>query len=69
MAQRTQIYLRDEQRARIDDLAQRRRLTMAEIIRRAIDFYLDADDDLDATFCAIPGLRAKVPSRHEWDRG
>lgn len=69
MAQRTQIYLRDEQRARLDELAQRRRLTMAEIVRRAIDAYLDADDDLDATFGAIPDLRARLPSRGEWDRG
>jgi predicted DNA-binding protein len=69
MAQRTQIYLRDEQRARLDELAQRRRLTMAEVVRRAIDAYLDADDDFDATFGAAPGLRAKVPSRDEWNRG
>jgi predicted transcriptional regulator len=69
MPQRTQIYLRDDQRARLDELAQRRRLTMAEVVRRAIDSYLDADDDLDATFGAVPGLRAKVPSRDEWDGG
>lgn len=69
MAQRTQIYLSDEQRARIDELAARRHLTMAEVVRRAIDTYLALDDDLDATFGTAPGLRAGVPSREEWDRG
>jgi predicted DNA-binding protein len=69
MAQRTQIYLRDEQRARLDEIAARRNLTMAEVVRRAIDSYLQADDDLDATFGAASGIRVAVPSRDEWDRG
>jgi predicted DNA-binding protein len=66
---RTQIYLSDEQRTRIDAVAARRDLTMAEVVRRAIDAFLDADDDLDAAFGAAPGLRGLVPSRDEWDRG
>jgi predicted DNA-binding protein len=69
MAQRTQIYLREEQRARLDELAQRRHLTLAEVIRRAIDSYLAIGDDLDATFGAAPGIRARVPGRDEWERG
>lgn len=69
MAHRTQIYLTDEQRARIDELASRRDLTMAEVVRRALDAYLDLDDDLDATFGAAPGLRDTVPNRDEWARG
>jgi predicted DNA-binding protein len=69
MSQRTQIYLTDDQRARIDELASRRRITMAELIRRAIDAYLEDDDDLDATFGTAQGLRARVPSRDEWARG
>jgi len=69
MAQRTQIYLSDEQRARVDELAARRNLTMAEVVRRALDAYLDLGDDLDATFGATSGIRAEVPSRDEWDRG
>lgn len=69
MAQRTQIYLSDEQRARLDELAQRKDITLAEAIRRAVDAYLALDDDLDATFGAAPGIRATVPSRDEWDRG
>lgn len=69
MAHRTQIYLTDEQRARIGELAERRELTMAEVVRRALDAYLELDDDLDATFGASRGLRDAVPSRDEWARG
>lgn len=69
MSQRTQIYLNDEQRARLDQLVQQKQVTMAELIRRAIDAYLEQDDDLDATFGAAPGLRARVPNRDEWERG
>jgi predicted transcriptional regulator len=69
MAHRTQVYLSDDQRARIDELAARRSLTMAEVVRRALDAYLDADDDLDATFGTAAGIRESVPSRDEWVRG
>ena len=69
MAHRTQIYLSDDQRARLDELAERRRLTMAEVIRRALDAYLETDDDLDATFGAATGIRDHVPGRNEWARG
>jgi predicted DNA-binding protein len=68
-AHRTQIYLSDEQRARIDRLASRRRITMAEVVRRAIDAYVDHDDDVEATFGAARGIRRAVPPRDEWDRG
>lgn len=69
MAQRTQIYLSDEQRARIDELAEREQVSMAEIVRLALDRYLAQEDDLDATFGGAPGLRGSIPSRDEWDRG
>jgi predicted DNA-binding protein len=69
MSQRTQIYLTDEQRARLDEVAERRSIPMAEVVRRAIDAYLTVDDDLDATFGAAPGLAASVPNRDEWVRG
>jgi hypothetical protein len=42
---------------------------MAEVVRRAIDAYVAAGDDLDATFGAAPGLCRLVPSRDEWERG
>lgn len=68
---RTQVYLTDQQRQRIDELAESEGVTMAEIIRRALDGYLDEQPDsqaaLAATFGADPD--AAVPSRDEWDRG
>jgi predicted DNA-binding protein len=71
MSTRTQIYLTDEQRRRINELAESEGLTMAEIIRRALDGYLDdlanAEPALIATFGAAPDF--SVPSRNEWDRG
>ena len=71
-ATRTQIYLTEEQRARIDELADAEGLTMAEVIRRALDSYLadelpDPGPSLARTFGAIPD--AGAPSRDEWDRG
>lgn len=71
-ATRTQIYLTDEQRRRIDEMAKEMGITMAEVIRRAIDVYLaseqpDATTALAATFGADPA--AEAPSRDEWDRG
>ncbi len=71
MSTRTQVYLTDQQRQRIDELAESEGVTMAEIIRRALDGYLDGQPDpraaLAATFGADPD--AAVPSRDEWDRG
>jgi hypothetical protein len=44
---------------------------MAEVVRRALDGYLEDQPDatmaLAATFGAIEDL--KVPTRDEWDRG
>ena len=71
MSTRTQIYLTDEQRRRIDELAAAEGISMAEIVRRALDGYLEDQPDheaaLAATYGAIRDL--KVPSRDEWDRG
>ena len=71
MSTRTQVYLTDEQRRRIDELADAEGVTMAEIIRRALDGYLDdkarAEPALAATFGAAPDF--SVPARDEWDRG
>jgi predicted DNA-binding protein len=66
------VYLTDEQRQRIDALAEAEGVTMAAIIRRALDVYLedgspDPELALAATFGAAPD--ATVPSRAEWDRG
>lgn len=69
---RTQVYFSEEQRHRIDELAERDGLTLAEVVRRAVDRYLDdAVPDpqraLEDTFGADPD--ARVPARDEWDRG
>lgn len=69
---RTQVYLTDDQRRRIDALADAEGVTMAEIIRRALDVYIEdqAPDPraaLVATFGAA--VDATVPGRDEWHRG
>lgn len=71
-ATRTQVYLTEEQRRRIDALADAEGVTMAEIVRRALDAYLkegnqDPAPALAATFGADPDLAP--PDRDEWDRG
>lgn len=70
-ATRTQIYLTEDQRRRIDRIARAKGVTMAEVIRTALDQYLLDDADptaaLGATFGADPDVLA--PSRDEWDRG
>lgn len=71
MSQRTQIYLTDEQRARLDSRMRRDNLSLASIVREALDRYLvdepvDVGAALDATFGAAPDL--VVPPRDEWDR-
>jgi hypothetical protein len=70
-ATRTQIYLTAEQRRRIDQAAALEGVTMAEVIRRALNDYLgddvDASTALAATFGADPS--ASVPPRDGWQRG
>ena len=68
MATRTQIYLTDEQRARLSERARATGRPVSELVRKAIDDLLAADDDLDATFGSAPGIGPKVPSRDEWER-
>lgn len=71
-ATRTQIYLTEEQRARIDALRGREGKSLAQIMREALDSYLDGQPGVDrqqslkATFGSMPDL--EVPSRDEWDR-
>ena len=68
---RTQVYLTDEQRERIDRVAASQGLTMAQVIRQALDEYLEDRPDpevaLSATFGAVPD--AAAPSRDSWARG
>ena len=69
---RTQVYLTQAQRERIDTLTRAEGITLAEVVRRALDDYLDrqsADVEaaLSVTFGAVPD--AAAPNRDEWDRG
>jgi predicted DNA-binding protein len=42
---RTQIYLADEQQSRLSERARRSGRTRSDLIREAIDRYLEAGDD------------------------
>ena len=72
-ATRTQVYFTEEQRRRLDVLAERDGRTLAALVRAAVDAYLDAtarpdlDMALDEAFGSIPNLA--VPDRSDWDRG
>lgn len=62
----------DEQRRRIDEVSRAEGVTLAEIVRRALDAYLDREDVdprgvLAATFGADPV--ADYPDRNDWNRG
>ncbi|WP_419854211.1 CopG family transcriptional regulator [Candidatus Poriferisodalis sp.] len=70
-ATRTQVYLTEEQRQRIDELAAIEGVTPAEIVRRAIDAYFsshvpDASASFSRAFGALTDI--DVPSRDEWQR-
>jgi metal-responsive CopG/Arc/MetJ family transcriptional regulator len=69
-AMRTQIYLTKEQRERLDALARRDERSLAELIREAVDDYLEQAAPnparaLRSTFGIAPDF--EVPSRDEWD--
>jgi hypothetical protein len=68
---RTQVYLTDQQRERSDRVAAAEGLSMAQVIRYAVDEYLDDRPDPDAalaaTFGAVPD--AVAPSRDARSRG
>ena len=63
------MYLTREQRTALDELGRRRRRSLAELIREAVDAYIgeaspDAAQALDRTFNSAPDF--EVPSRDEW---
>jgi hypothetical protein len=70
-ATRTQIYLTKQQRARLDEIRRREGRSLAELVREAVDEYLEnsapsVPDALRETAGALPDL--EVPPREEWDR-
>jgi hypothetical protein len=79
-ATRTQVYLTQEQRDRIEELRARDGRTLAEVIRTALDEYLATHGRvaeeawraqrqrvLDETFGIAPDF--PHPDRSDWDRG
>lgn len=68
-ALRTQIYLTAEQREQLDEVAGREGKSLAQVIREAIDAYLDhrSDDDIEhameKTFGSVPDF--SIPSRQQ----
>ena len=71
MSERTQIYLTDEQRRRLGEIAHVQGKSLAHVIREAVAVYIatapvDAGHALDATFGTAPDMQ--VPSRDEWER-
>jgi hypothetical protein len=78
-ATRTQVYLTQEQRDRIEELRARDGRTLAEVVRAALDEYLathgrESEEArrakrqrvLDETFGIAPDF--PYPNRDEWDR-
>jgi predicted DNA-binding protein len=74
IVKRTQIYLDEDQDARLEAAARVSGSTKSSLIRSAIDAFFSRPRDvtsleasLKATSGALPDL--EVPSRDEWDRG
>jgi predicted transcriptional regulator len=67
---RTNIYLSDEQRDRLDALARATGVSRAEVIRRALDRALDEgqSDLLDADLAAIDGSFCVLDDAFSIDR-
>ena len=68
---RTQIYLTQDQRDHLDELARREGRSLAALIRVAVDEFLarsapDSEKALDMTFGSAPDF--EIPARVEWDR-
>lgn len=67
---RTQIYLTDAQRRRLDEICRTRGIALAEAVREAVDAWIEmrhacCSDALEATWGKAPAIA--VPSRDEWD--
>lgn len=69
MVIRTQIYLTEEQRARLIERARAAGIPMAQLVREAVDALLSDEDDVEATYGSVRGIADRVPPRAEWDRG
>lgn len=71
-ATRTQVYLTEEQRRKLDALTKREGKTLAQVVREAVDAYTaqppsDLESVLDEAFGSMPDL--EVSDRTDWNRG
>ncbi|MGK2958950.1 MAG: CopG family transcriptional regulator [Acidimicrobiales bacterium] len=69
---RTQVYLTEEQRARIDAITAADGVTLAEVVRRSLDAYLERElPDPRIALRDTFGVDTDIepPDRSEWDRG
>ncbi len=74
IVKRTQIYLDEDQDAKLERRAAAVGVTKSALIRAAIDKFLsrersplELEGALDETYGALPDIMA--PDRDEWDRG
>ena len=68
---RTQIYITDEQAARIRAIARERSVSQAQVIRQILDAALDTGDretEARAGILATAGILAAAPDWPEWQR-
>lgn len=69
-ATRTQVYFTEEQRRRLDAIAAREDKSLAEVVREAVDSYLDNRPNGSAVNRALEAAagtapRIEVPARSE----
>ena len=64
---RTQIYLTDEQRARVARHAHDAGVSQAEVIRRILDRDLGIDDGVQARLAAVTATAGVLPNAPGWE--
>ena len=66
---RTQIYITDEQSKRIQEIARRRGVSQAQVIRQVLDEALetgDAEAEARAAILATAGILSDAPDWPQW---
>jgi len=64
---RTQIYITDEQAAKIRQLARARRVSQAQVIRRILDAALDTGDPEAEARAGILATAGILPDAPDWE--
>lgn len=63
---RTQIYITDEQAAKIRQLARARRVSQAQVIRRILDAALETGDPESEARAGIVATAGILPDAPDW---